>query len=318
MSKLFYLIIQIVLISVFSAQKKNNGDDRFEYYFQLNNKEARLSEFKDDDEALRIKLIQLDIINASRKKYKAKPVELDILASRVANKACKEAAENQYISHWNMAGEKPYHRYGFAGGCDHISENVFGEWTTGEYENKSATISDLMKEGHSSFMAERAPANGHKKNVIDKSHNFVGIGYYMTAGQFRYNEEFIDRYLEFGSIATQIVCGEKTSIIFRNEGKYFPYFLTIYRDELPQPLKPNQLNKKGSYNDYSNEQFMELPAWDIARYKRGNEYVIPLKFSKEGLYYVQIVTWNKEITSPAKLNTKGKTISSGIVIKVSK
>ena len=56
-------------------------------------------------------------------------VKLDILASRVANKMCREAAENNFIGHWNLAGEKPYHRYAFAGGYDHVSENAFGEWS---------------------------------------------------------------------------------------------------------------------------------------------------------------------------------------------
>lgn len=318
MLKLSIIMLQVALMSGFSFQRISDGDERLEYYMELNNKETRLLEFKDDDEALRLKLVQLDIINTSRKRHKAKPVELDILASRVANKACKEAAENQYISHWNMAGEKPYHRYGSAGGYDHVSENVFGEWTTGEYENKPETISELLKEGHRSFMAERAPADGHKKNIIDKSHNFVGIGYFMTKDQFRYNEEFIDRYLEFGTISTEVTSGERTSITFRNNGKSYPYFLTIYREELPKPIKPAQLNKKGSYSDYSNERFTEMPAWDIASNKKGNEYVIPLRFTKEGLYYIQIVTWNKEITTPSRLNTKGKTISSGIIIKVKK
>ena len=88
----------------------------FDYYKTLNYKESALPEFKDNDETLALKLIQLQVINESRKKFNVTPVKLDILASRVANRMCKEAAENDYVSHWNMNGEKPYMRYAFAGG----------------------------------------------------------------------------------------------------------------------------------------------------------------------------------------------------------
>ena len=89
---------------------------------------------------LLLSMITSIVINASRKKFKAQPVKLDILASRVANKQCREAAENGYVSHWNLAGEKPYLRYAFAGGYDHISENAFGEWTSGDYAGTSSQI----------------------------------------------------------------------------------------------------------------------------------------------------------------------------------
>ncbi len=54
-----------------------------------------------------------------------------------------------------------------------------------------------MNSAHQQFMNEQAPYDGHKKNCINKFHNFVGIGHYLTENQFRYYEEFIDRYLDF-------------------------------------------------------------------------------------------------------------------------
>jgi len=56
----------------------------------------RYGKYKDSDEMLRLKLQQLDYINAGRAKYNASPVQLDILASRVANKMCREAAEGDF------------------------------------------------------------------------------------------------------------------------------------------------------------------------------------------------------------------------------
>ena len=317
-----FLIIFIILVclphSILPRQMSGVGKDDLDYYLKLNETEQRLIEFKDDNEALKLKLIQLDIINSSRKKYKAGPVKLDILASRVANKMCRDAVENNFIGHWNIAGEKPYHRYAFAGGYDHVSENAFGEWSSFNYIVSASNISSMMKSGHDSFMAEKAPNDGHKKTVIDKSHNYVGIGFYLSGNQFRYYEEFIDRYFEFEDIPQEVKVDEPCSITVKTKSEDYLYYLVVYREKYPQAMTPGQIKKKKSYEDYTNEEYLKMPAWELAGYKRGSSYIIPLRFSKEGLYYIHIYSDKKEITKPVSLNTKGKTSASGIVIKVNK
>ena len=285
-------------------------------YVKLNDNETRLSAFKDDREALRLKLAQVDVINTSRKRFKAAPVKLDILASRVANKICLEAGQNDFIGHWNLAGEKPYHRYAFAGGYDHVSENAFGAWTSGSYDISLSTVSSMMKNGHSVFMNERAPKDGHKKTIIDKYHNYVGIGYYLSEKQFRYYEEFIDRYLEYERVPSKVKIDKPFTISVKPINEDFLYYLVVYREESLKPMSPSQIKKIGSYSDFTNEEYMKLTAWELAEYKTGDIYNIPLKFSKEGYYYIHIYLDPKEITKPTSLNTKGRTSASGIVITV--
>jgi uncharacterized protein YkwD len=315
-----FIIVGIILFvmphSILPTQSSEKETDDLEYYIRLNEQEKRLSEFKDDEEALKLKLIQLDIINKSRKKFKAPPVKLDILASRVANKTSKEAAENEFVGHWNIAGEKPYHRYAFAGGNDHVSENAFGEWSSENYYVSSSKISELMKSGHGTFMSERAPNDGHKKTIIAKEHNYVGIGYYLSGKQFRYYEEFIDRYFEFENIPAMIKVNEPCNITLKTNGNSFLYFLVVYYDKFPKEMSVAQLKKKGSYSDFGEQEFQTITAWDLSRYRNGIIYEIPLKFPKEGLYYIQIYSDKKEIKKPTSLSTKGKTPYSGIVIKV--
>jgi uncharacterized protein YkwD len=315
-----FIIIATVLIcmprSILPHQTVDQGKDDIGNYIKLNETEHRLVEFKDDEEALKLKLQQLEIINKSRKRFGASPVKLDILASRAANKICKEAAENEFIGHWNTAGEKPYHRYAFAGGYDHISENAFGEWSSDNYIVSSSNISSMMQSGHGSFMSERAPDDGHKKTIIEKTHNFVGIGYYLSGKQFRYYEEFIDRYFEFENIPAEVKVDEPCSITLKTDGRNFLYFLIIYRESFPQEMTPAQINKMGSYDDFSKEQYRKLYAWDLSRYRNGTYYKIPLNFSQEGLYYIQIYSDKREIKKAGSMNTRGKTPYSGIVIKV--
>ena len=317
-----FIIIAVVLIclphSILPHKTSEDGKYELEYYLRLNETEQRLIEFKDDDEALKLKLRQLELINKSRNKYGASPVKLDILASRVANKICREAAENDFIGHWNLAGEKPYLRYAFAGGNDHISENAYGEWSSEDYIASSSKIGSMMESGHGSFMTERAPRDGHKKNIIDKVHNYVGIGYYLSGKQFRYYEEFIDRYLEFENIPVDVKVGDPCFITVKTNGKSFLYFLMVYHENFPLPMTPSEIKRKGSYEDFTEDQYKKIFAWDLSRYRNGTVYKIPLTFSKEGLYYIQIYTDKREITKPGSMNTKGKTPYSGIVIKVTR
>ena len=312
---IFLLNISHLLESLAYGQDKS---DEFEYYRKLNNSETRLSEYKDDDKALRLKLAQLAVINQSREKFRVQEVKLDILASRVANRQCREAAENGFISHWNLEGEKPYQRYAFAGGVDHVAENAFGEWSSDDYDNPANVIPGLMKTGHVTFMKEKAPYDGHKKNIINKSHNYVGIGFYLTKNQFRYYEEFIDRYVEFIDIPNTLEINESGKITVDTKGNCYLFFMTIYREKLLKPIKAQQLMHIGSYDDYSDEIALNVPAWNLAKYRHGNIYTIPVKFSKEGLYYIHLYIDKKENTGSTSITTKGKEPVSGIVIKVSR
>jgi hypothetical protein len=316
------LIIGIIILvcmpySILPHITSDTSKADIDNYIKMNQYERRLIEFKDNDEALKQKIDQIDFINKSRKRNNASPVKLDILASRVANKMAKEAGENKYIGHWNMAGEEPYLRYAFAGGYDHVSENAYGQWSTEKYNNTPQTIEFMMKEGHGKFMSETFPNDGHKQTVIDKAHNFVGIGYYLSGTQFRYYEEFIDRYLEFENIPAEVKKGADFNISVKTNGKSYLYYLIIYREKLPDPLTPEEISKKGSYMDYTNDQYKEIAAWDLSKYRNGSTYTIPLNLNKEGLFYIQIFTDKKEITKPSSITTKGKTPESGIVIKVS-
>jgi len=312
---------EIFLIIIFLAASFNSvagqpGKKDLDYYRRLNEEEKRLLEFKDDDKALILKLAQLDVINQSRKRYRLAELDLDILSSRVANRQCREAALNGYLSHWNMAGEKPYHRYAFAGGYDHVSENAFGEWSSDDYENSESTIASMMKAGHTTFMKEKAPYDGHKKNILEKAHNYVGIGFFLKGGQFRYYEEFIDRYIDFKNVPSELKVNEEGRITVDTRGESFLYFVTIYREKNPEPMKVSQLMKTGSYGDFSGEVTLNIPVWNLAKYRNGSIYNIPVRFSKEGLYYIHIYTDRKENTGVTSADTKGKSPVSGIVIRV--
>ncbi len=292
--------------------------DEFSTYVKQNESELRLAEYKDDDKALRLKLAQLEVINKSRRKHNAPVLKLDILASRVANKICREAALNKFIGHWDLEGETPYMRYAFAGGYDHVMENAYGEWSSDNYPATYQNISSMMEEGHQSFMNEKAPRDGHKKNILNKAHNYVGIGYCIAGNQFRYYEEFIDRYFTFSNIPDKTETGVTSEITLETDGTMYPNFLIVYYEKFPKPLKPATITGRGSYDDYTKDVFKTFAPWELTGYKKGLSYTIPLTFTKEGLYYIQTYIDKKEYSHPVTFSTEGKTPYTGIVIKAIK
>lgn len=303
------LIFAIVFFASVKGQNiewHSTTDSLFLHYKLLNDSETRLEEYKDSDEALLAKLNQLEVINQSRYKHRAQLVELDILASRVANKTCKDACEYGYVGHWNLQGEKPYHRYGLSGGLDHVAENASGRFGNISSQENRASIEQMMKDLHGLFMAEKAPKDGHKKNVVQKSHNYIGIGYYVVDGQFCYYEEFIDRYLNFTDVPDQVNVNQEFILKFQTKsGQNTLKYVRINYEPLPKKMSPAKITKKDSYNDFSKDYKILIPAAG-----KNGDYELPIKLDKKGIYYIQILI---EDNSPSKKH--GLIDASGIVIK---
>lgn len=294
------------------------SEEEFNAYKKLNDAETRLADFKDTDEILRLKIAQVHKINAYRRQFKVQAVQLDIFASRVANKMAKESATEGYISHWNLAGEKPYHRYAFAGGYDHVTENAYVRQSTGPVSKDLATTAELMQFGLDNFMKEKAPYDGHKQNIIAPSHNHVGLGVFTAQNQFSYYEEYLDRYLDFSSVPATVQSKEDFTIVLSTQPGYYLYFASVYYEPFPKPMTVKELSKTGGYPDFTDARMESRPPWELAENRSGQQYTLPFSFSKPGLYYIKLYISDKEITKPQTAGTEGFDQASGIVIRVEK
>jgi uncharacterized protein YkwD len=286
--------------------------ERLARYLALNDAETRLAALKDDERALSIKLDMIDYVNQSRARARLAPVELDILASRVANGQCSEAAKLGFTGHWNTAGLKPYMRWAKAGGIDHVSENAAATWSSGSLNPDQAY--EYMRRSHDRFMAETPPADGHRQNVLRPEHNFVGLGFAFEGGQFRYYEEYIDRYLASAEYSREVAAGEKFTLSFRAAEGLWPYAVIAYYEPMPKPMTPAEISRKGAYADYSDSQAAGLWPNDL-KIEDGGACSISLRFDRPGLYYVQIYLDAKDPRGATRFDTKGKIQASGIVIQ---
>ncbi len=288
-----------------------------EYYLKLNDKETRHSEFKDSKKAIMLKLKQVEYINKSRAAYNVQPVKLDILASRVANQICVEGAKNGFMGHFGLDGSTPFTRYAAAGGTDHVSENASSISSSEPLDTDDESISAQMMEMHDSFMAEKAPYDGHKKTCIDKDHNYVGIGYATHGGEFRYYEEFLDRYLDFKPFTRNTKLNKGVSLSFKTlDDKKEPYCVMAQYFSMPQSMTKAQINKIRSYKDFSENE--EVSIWKNEMPQPGADgyTTIDFKFKKKGLYYIKIYIDDKTTKKKSSMSTRGKTEASGVVIVV--
>lgn len=293
------------------------AENSFEYYQKLNNSEKRMPFYKDSDQMLLAKLAVLREINADRKANGLKEVELDILASRVANEHCLESAANNYMSHWNMAGLKPYQRYAQAGGVDHVMENCYSMYSTGALANDPASVQTMMLDGHKSFMSETAPNDGHRKNCLGKFHNYVGLGCAVVGGRMVFTQEFIDRYLQFVECQNIAAVNEKINLRVKplDPSANYVYMVVVYYEPQPDKKTPSQLNSLGGYPDYSTVTAGSYAPWNL---KPEEDGTVPLTFSftKPGSYYVNIYLDKAPRAASNQANTAGKLQASGLVINV--
>jgi len=307
----------------------NGGVIGFAEYQALNAAEERLAAYRDSDETLWLKLSQLAYLNESRRRHGASEVRLDILASRVANRMCREACENRYVGHWNLRGEKPYHRWAFAGGRDHVAENGSMREiiaAPGEPADSAGFLASpdsyagLMSFLHDGFMAERAPHDGHKQNCIGRFHTRVGLGAYLYQNQFRYYEEFIDRHLEFIQAPSRAKPGETLRFSLKpiDPAKHL-FMVLVYWEAMPRQLTAAQANRKGAgpmrgYDDFTAEVVLSLSPWQLK--KAEGVYTFPVEFKKAGLYYIKAYLSDRAYRPDERGSTEGKAEASGIVVKV--
>jgi hypothetical protein len=197
-----------------------------------------------------------------------------------------------------------------------MSENAAAYWSSGTLGTDAATYLALMKESHERFMAELPPNDGHRANCLEKSHNYVGLGAFIQGGQFRYYEEYIDRYLDFLSAPNELAVNEKASLTVRTKDqKYYIYAIVVYYEPLPTPMTADEINRKYSYPDYTDEQVMGFWPWELEKLTEDNLLTLETSFSKEGLYYVQIYIHDAPYER-SSASTNGKIQASGLVIKV--
>lgn len=315
----------LIVISLFLAAgafppqaARAYSDEALREALAENRREHRLSEYRDNETTLRLKLDVLEVINANRARHGLSQLKLDILACRVTSKSASEALKGGYQGHWNLRGEKPYHRWAFAGGLDHAMENASVMRSSAPLSRDYNTVRGFITDIHMRMYNETPPNDGHRQNILNPWHTHVGLGFSLVEGNFRYYELYLDRYLEFDALNLDVKAGEEISLSGRViKPGYGVFFTIVYYEPFPSPMSVSEVNAHGSYPDFTPSVVVNIPYWKIHYDDAMKKFRISFKIPKTGLYYVHIYVkkGHTGTEAPAAMSTAGLLPVSGIVLR---
>jgi uncharacterized protein YkwD len=234
-------------------------------------------------------------INRDRTAAGLEPVEFDPLSSQVCDLHCQEMAGHRYLSHWNLQGLLPYHRYHFAGGRDHLQENLSRmtilSSNPAPISTEPSELLPHMLNAHQRFVEETPPLDGHRKNVLDPGHTHVGIGLAVVGGEFTLGEEFVHRYVTLSPLPEPLPRGSIRVEGQTLRGEFGPYYCALFYEGWPQQRTVEELNRTYAYEDMSGDICGRVPPWQMSfdRSSGRFRFSVPVEPRGPGLYH--LVMW---------------------------
>ncbi|MDG6933165.1 MAG: CAP domain-containing protein [Nitrososphaerota archaeon] len=157
---------------------------------------------------------------------------------------------NNYFSHWDTQGYKPYMRYTIAGGTGSVDENVAYEQYNGKFTN-TAAVEQALKQMEYDMVYDDAGHNyGHRDNILDPYHNMVTIGVAYNLNYVYLVQDFENKLINWTQTPSLSSSGQ---VILSGS---FPLsrsiqMVQIFYDPTPTPLTRQDLANPpydGSYN----------------------------------------------------------------------
>ncbi|CAM9317093.1 unnamed protein product [Ectocarpus sp. 12 AP-2014] len=248
-----------------------------------------------DDLYRRVRELAVEAINAARDTKQLELLSPDEALAVPAMTHCRTMCEHDFLSHWDMAGRKPYQRYSDFAYGQHVSEEVF------EFRVNEAAEDEVMNrikeciEGR--LGADALDQEGGKTNhMLDNKHTHIGIGVHVVDDRLRYAEVYADRYLELLDYPAELSVADAASgfhiSVQMTSSDVGPYACLVFHDPVATPLTVGELQQQfsGPYSDFTTSQVSIIWPWQMDVLEDG-VFGIPVSVSpiEAGTYYVQIL-----------------------------
>jgi hypothetical protein len=253
------------------------------------------------------RIYMVELINKDRAAEQLPPVILDMVASEAGQAHTEEMVANGYHGHWGMDGKKPPERYTEGGGRDYDMENA---WFSGFKEGGKAKpdqdpyfSKEELEKAEYTFICEKPPMDGHRKNILTPQHNGVGICLSRATGHdyhFRMalTQEFVNHYGTYAPMPYQATFGDVVTVA----GQLYPglrlHDITVFREDLPKPMTIDELNATYSYPFppkaavYFPPPFRSEVPISVTETQQGQQFSLQIPIEKklggEGLYSIGI------------------------------
>ncbi len=228
----------------------------------------------------------LELVNRDRAAEGLSPVAWDSIGAQAGQEHAEEMADLGYMSHWNLDGYGPEHRYSFAGGLDFAQENVYRlvhRWADGT----GAPIEDwekVMADAQAALM----DSPGHRSNILAPEHTHLGVGiaYRADTGTVSIAQEFINRYVQVEPLPRRARPGDR--LILRGAllpGSTDPLVNVAY-EPFPAPMTLDALNQTGTYTPRA--EHLAVPPVQVGADGRFvSEYTLDAE-AAPGLYHILV------------------------------
>jgi uncharacterized protein YkwD len=185
----------------------------------------------------------LSMINENRTSQGLTPVTLSQIPS--GQQHADSMLQNNYFSHWDTQGFKPYTRYSLLNGTGFVEENIAYEYagfpsftSTQSVEKVIANLEWQMMNNDSACCG-----NGHRDNILNEFHNRVSIGIAYSSTYVYFVEDFETYY---ATLSTPISQGNSITLEGNTSQALNPTSVDVYYDQTPASLTPSILDS--AYN----------------------------------------------------------------------
>ncbi len=189
----------------------------------------------------------LDLINADRSNYDLTNVTLSSEPS--AQQHADSMLANNYFSHWDTYGMKPYMRYTLVGGRGSVDENI-----AFIYNSSGINISSNLQQMEYNFMYNDYACcnNGHRDNILNPYHNQVSIGVAYNSTSIYLVEDFINNYVSWSGGTPSVSNNLDVTLLGTVSSGYSVSSIQINFDSPVSNLTQQDFSLapyNGSYND---------------------------------------------------------------------
>ncbi|MHB2036017.1 MAG: CAP domain-containing protein [Nitrososphaerales archaeon] len=181
----------------------------------------------------------LSIINQNRTSFGLSPVTTSPIPS--GQQHADSMLQNNYFSHWDTQGFKPYMRYSLLNGTGFVEENIAYEYSgftsfisTQSVEKAIGSLEWQMMNNDSACCA-----NGHRDNILNQYHNRVSIGIAYSSTYVYFVEDFETYFTELN---TPVAQGNSIILEGNTSQTLNPTSVDIYYDPTPTAVTPSTLN----------------------------------------------------------------------------
>lgn len=193
----------------------------------------------------------VSLVNRDRAEAGLEPVERDELAEKSGQRHVEDMALHGFTAHWGSDGSVPEQRYTEAGGVHFVQENAacFFDGVERALDPAPRFSADQLEQIESAFIHEVPPNDGHRKNILKKWHNRLGIGLAKPAGvdQPCMTQEFVDEYGEYDPVPREAKVGQKISVSGEVHAPAEFGGVGLARIDPAKPLSASHLNRTSSY-----------------------------------------------------------------------